>query len=576
MGILTYFEEKYRHARRYNQIIGVLLKYGFEDLVSYMEEKKRFTILKKIISKKTYQDATKYTKWEKMRMVCEELGPTYVKFGQLLSNRSDLLPAALIKELEKLQDGVPPVPGHIAQQLVEQELKKNTGELFAWFQPEAFASASMAQVHRATLKTGEQVVLKIQRPGIKQVIEQDIKVMLQLAEVFKNRIPSLKSFDPVGLVKNFEESIMKELDFVNESINLQRFYNNFTLDPNNKGYVHSPKVYRELTTSRVLTMEFIKGVKINDLQKLEAAGLDRKILARRLAISYFKQIYSYGFFHGDPHSGNLLVLENNVVCYIDYGMMGSIMRKDIQQIGLIFLSVKNKDVRRIIRSIQLLSDNQVIRNFRALESDLDEFVQNYAIQETMSENEISTILLSLKDIIVKHKLKVPSHFFMLARSVVSIEGVIRQLDPELDLVKLMQPYLLRTLANQYSPMKFAKGILSSIYEMGTYMEEFPRDFKNAIRKINTGEIKVDLRHKGIDPIVHTIHRVSKQLISAVIIAALIVGSSMMIVYKVPPFWKDTSAFGIVGLIIAAIISYGLISNIRSGDHDDWSGWDENQ
>lgn len=576
MGILTYFEEKYRHARRYNQIISVLLKYGFEDLVSYMEEKKRFTFLKKIISKKTYQDATRYTKWEKMRMVCEELGPTYVKFGQLLSNRSDLLPAALIKELEKLQDGVPPVPGPIAQQVVEQELKKNTGELFAWFQPEAFASASMAQVHRATLKTGEQVVLKIQRPGIKEVIEQDIKVMLQLAEIFKNRIPSLKSFDPVGLVKNFEESIMKELDFVNESISLQRFYNNFTLDPNNKGYVHSPKVYREYTTSRVLTMEFIKGVKINDIQKLEAAGLDRKILAKRLAISYFKQIYHYGFFHGDPHSGNLLVLENNVVCYIDYGMMGSIMRKDIQQIGLIFLSVKNKDVRRIIRSIQLLSDNQVIRNFRALESDLDEFVQNYAIQETMSENEISTILLSLKDIIVKHKLKVPSHFFMLARSVVSIEGVIRQLDPELDLVKLMQPYLLRTLANQYSPMKFAKGILSSIYEMGTYMEEFPRDFKNAIRKINTGEIKVDLRHKGIDPIVHTIHRVTKQLISAVIIAALIVGSSLMIVYKVPPFWKDTSAMGIVGLSIAAIIAYGLISNIRRGDHDDWSGWEENQ
>jgi ubiquinone biosynthesis protein len=511
-----------------------------------------------------------------MRMVCEELGPTYVKFGQLLSNRSDLLPAALIKELEKLQDGVPPVPGNIAQQLVEQELKKNTGELFAWFQPEAFASASMAQVHRATLKTGEQVVLKIQRPGIKEVIEQDIKVMLQLAEIFKNRIPSLKSFDPVGLVKNFEESIMKELDFVNESINLQRFYNNFTLDPNNKGHVHSPKVYREFTTPRVLTMEFIKGVKINDLQKLEAAGLDRKILAKRLAISYFKQIYRYGFFHGDPHSGNLLVLENNVICFIDYGMMGSIMQKDIQQIGLIFLSVKNKDIRRIIRSIQLLSDNQVIRNFRALESDLDEFVQNYAIQETMSENEISTILLSLKDIIVKHKLKVPSHFFMLARSIVSVEGVIRQLDPELDLVRLMQPFLLKTLARQYSPIKFAKGLLSSIYEMGTYMEEFPRDFKNAIRKINTGEIKVDLRHKGIDPIIHTIHRVSKQLISAVIIAALIVGSSLMIVYKVPPFWKETSAFGIVGLIIAAIIAYGLISNIRSGDHDDWSGWEENQ
>lgn len=576
MGLISFFEEKYKHVRRYNQIISVLLKYGFEDLVSYMEEKKRFAFVKKLLPKSTLNQSIKLTKWEKMRMVCEELGPTYVKFGQLLSNRGDLLPAELIKELEKLQDGVPPVPGNVAAQVVEQELKKKAEDIFEWFQPEAFASASMAQVHRATLKTGEQIVLKIQRPGIREVIEQDIKVMLYLAEVFRKRIPSLKSFDPVGLVKNFEEGIFKELDFINESINLQRFYNNFTEDDSNNGSIHSPKVYREYSTSKVLAMEFVQGVKINNLQKLEAAGLDKSLVAKRLAISYFKQIFKYGFFHGDPHPGNLLVLEGNVVCFLDYGMMGSIMKKDIQQIGFLFISVKNKDVRKIIRAIQMLSDNPVIRNYRALETDLNEFVQNYSVQESMKENEISTILLQLKDVIVKHKLKVPTHFFMLARSIVSIEGVIHQLDPDLNLTKLMQPYLLRTIANQYSPIKFTKGILSSIYEMGTYMEEFPRDLKNAIRKINTGEIKVDLRHKGIDPLVHTVHRVTKQLISAILIAALIIGSSLLLVYKVPPLWGNSSGLGVFGLIIAGLLAIGLINNLRRGDHDDWSGWEENQ
>ncbi len=254
MGLLDYFGKRYKHVKRYNQIMGVLLKYGFEDLVSYMEENKRFGFLKKLIPKSTYTRAMSLTKWEKMRMVCIELGPTFVKFGQILSNRPDLLPAPLITELEKLQDSVPPVPDKEAIRVVEQELKKPVSELFQTFNTRAFASASMAQVHRATLKTGENIVLKIQRPGIQQVIESDIKVMYHVAEVFSRRIPSLKTFDPVGLVRNFEESIMKELDFVHESVSIQRFNNNFINDPANKGYIHAPAVHRQFTTSRVLAM----------------------------------------------------------------------------------------------------------------------------------------------------------------------------------------------------------------------------------------------------------------------------------------------------------------------------------
>ena len=572
MGFISYIDGKYSYIKRYNQIMHVLFMYGFEDLVSYMEEKKTFKWFNKLIPKSTYEHAMNLSKWEKMRMVCETLGPTFVKFGQLMSNRPDILPADLIKELEKLQDSVPPLSGKIASQVIEQELKKKPEELFAWFEPEAFASASMAQVHRATLKTGEKVVLKIQRPEIKHTIEQDIKVMLYVAEIFNRRIPSLKSFDPIGLIKNFEISIMNELDFIHESINVQRFHNNFKEDETDKGYIHSPKVYRELTTSKVLTLEYIDGIKISDLQNLHNNGLDRKLVAKRLAVSYFKQVFNYGFFHADPHPGNLFVLPNNVICYIDYGMMGSIMTNDIEQFGNLFLAVRSKDVKGIIHSIQQLSDNPIVRNFRELETDINEFIQNYATQSE-NENELSTVLLELKDIIVKHGLKVPTHFFLIARSMVTVEGVIHQLDPDLDLTKMASPYFIRIVAKHYNPVKFVKRVLNSVYEMGMYMEDFPRDLKNAILKINTGEIKVDLRHQGIDPLVHTFNRISRQIISAVIMASLIIGSSLMVVYHITPLWGNTSLYGILGFIVSGLIALSMMKDLSRGDHDDWAGWE---
>jgi ubiquinone biosynthesis protein len=574
MGLLENISKRYSHLKRYNQVISIFLKYGFEDLVAYLNEKKRFNFIRKLIPKHTYQRALTLSKWEKIRLACEDLGPTFVKFGQILSNRPDLIPTPLIFELEKLQDSVPPIAGDKAIEVLEKELGKTTSQLFSDFEKTAFASASMAQVHRGVLKNGEKIVVKIQRPGIEEIIQSDIKVMYYLADVFSKRIPSLKSFDPLGLVKNFEESILKELDFIHESINIQRFHANFLKDQTNEGYIHSPKIYSEYTTSKIITMEYIEGIKISDAFKLKTNGYDSKIIAHRLALSYFKQIFNYGFFHADPHPGNLLVLPGNTICYLDYGMMGNIIRKDLEALGNLFLAIHAKDVRRIIKAIQQLSDNTIIRNYRELENDVNEFVQNYTYH-TIHQNEISTIMLELKDLIVKHGLKVPAHFFLLTRSMVTIEGVIRQLDSELDLSKLMRPFLIKLVAKHYDPLQFIKRSFNSIYELGMYMEEFPRDLKNAMRKINAGEIKVDLRHKGIDPLVHTINRVTKQLVSAVIVAALLIGSTQMIIHNIHPLWGQNSSVGIVGMILAGIIGLSMLKDLRRGDHDDWNGWKDN-
>src|SRR3989338_732908 len=574
MAIFDSIRRRYRSFVRFNRILRIFVRYGFEDVVSYLIETRRFPLLRKLVPRATRSNARKYTKYEKMRLVCEELGPTFIKFGQILSNRSDLLPAELIVQLEKLQDSLPPQPGAISRQVIETELKKPLEELFASYETEAFASASMAQVHKATLKTGEKVAIKVQRPEIRAMITEDIRIMYMLAAILERRIPSLKSFDPLGLVKNFEESILKELDFIHESVSIQRFARNITDDPNDNT-THVPTVYREYTTGKVLTMEFISGVKVTDSKILESNGYDRKEVAHKLAVTYIKQVFEYGFFHADPHPGNILVLPDGHICFLDFGMMGSILPRDIEILGNLFLSVRSKDVAKIIRTLMRMSEVISIRDIRSLEYEINEFVCNYSVS-SLHENEMSTVLLQLKDIIVLYDLKVPPHFFLLARSMVTIEGLIRNLDPGIDMLEIARPYLLKAIAKKLNPFKLGMKVLNGLYEIANYMEEFPNDLKNAIRKINTGKINVNLNHQGVDPLVHTLNRTAKQVASALVIAALLAGSALFIIHEIGPFWFGYSRYGVIGIIFATILGYGMVRNISRGDHDDWSGWKEDR
>lgn len=566
MGIIAGIGKNFRSISRYNQIVKVLIKYGFEDLVEYLEENNQYSFMRKLIPKASRKHAMAYSKWAKMRLVCEELGPTFVKFGQILSNRPDLVPLELTFELEKLHDNVPPMLESVAKQVVETELKDKVENLFAWFEPKPFASASIAQVHKVTLHSGKRVALKVQRLGIHDVILEDIKAMYKIAEVLERRIPSLKNFDPIGIVKNFEESILKEIDFINESINIQRFYNNLKNDKTLDQFAEAPKVYSAFTTSKVLAMEFIAGIKINQIDKLKAKNIDAKVIARRLTVSYFKQIFEYGFFHADPHPGNLLVLPNSHICYLDFGMMGSMLPRDVSIFSKLFVAITNKDVKIIIKTLQQLSNNVPISNMRDLEFDINEFVEKYYVRD-IHENEMSTVLLELKDIIIAHGLKVPTYFFLFARSLVTIEGVINKLDADLEQFEIAKPYLRTSITKKYNPIKMGKKVANSIVELADYMEEFPSDLKNAIRKINSGQIKVDLTHKGIDPMVHTLQRITKQLITTFIMVALIIGASLLIVFEIHPLWKSISVLGILSFIIAVVLGFGVLKNINKGDYD---------
>ncbi|WP_242093528.1 ABC1 kinase family protein [Aestuariivivens sediminicola] len=558
--------KRFKSISRYNQILKVLLKYGFDDFVQYLEENNHYRMIHKIIPDSTKRRVARYSKWAKMRLVCEELGPTFIKFGQILSNRPDLVPLELTFELEKLQDNVPQMTESEAREVVETELKDNVDNLFAWFEPVPFASASVAQVHKVTLPSGKRIALKIQRPGIFEVITEDIKVMYRIANLIEKRIPSLKHFDPVGLVKNFEVSILKELDFINESINVQRFYNNLAKDRSLEQFALAPKVYQEYTTSKVLALEFISGIKIDKIDKLKSHDMDIQVTARRLAISFFKQIFEYGFFHADPHPGNLLVLPNNHICYLDFGMMGSMLPRDILIFGKLFMAITERDVKKIIRVLQQLSNNAPILNRRELELDINEFVEKYYVRD-IHKNEMSTVLLELKDIIIAHGLKVPTYFFLFARSLVTIEGVLDKLDPNLEQFEIVKPYLRYSVTRRYNPLQMGVKIVNSFVELTDYIDEFPQDLKNAIRKINTGQIKVDLTHKGIDPMVHTLQRITKQLITAFLMVALIIGAALFIIFEVGALWNGISVLGMTSFTIAVILGFGMLRNIKKGDYD---------
>lgn len=268
-----------------------------------------------------------------------------------------------------------------------------------------------------------------------------------------------------------------------------------------------------------------------------------------------------------------MVMPNGEVCFLDFGLMGSILDRDIEMFGKLFMAVKAKDIKAIIKVLQQMSEITTISDMRSLEYALNEFVEIYSVN-SVHENEMSTILMELKDVVVEHGLKVPPHFFLLARSMVTIEGVIHHLDPDLDLLELARPYLIDVIKRKINPLKFGKKFLSGLIDLASYMEEFPQDLKNAIRKINNGKVKVDLTHKGIDPMVHTINRVTKQIVTSLLAAGLLVGAIILIVNKVEPFYHGVSVYGIIGVIIAGILGYGMWRDVRKGDHDDWKGWEE--
>lgn len=551
----------YRHIRRYRQIFSVLLKYGFEDIV---ERLKRNTFVR--FGRKFFRRTKSAEKFEhlstaqRLRMALAELGPTFIKLGQILSTRPDLVPLEFIKELEKLQDQVPPFPSDQAMKIVSAELNKSIADVFQAFSEQPIAAASIAQVHRATLRNGQPVVVKIQRPHIGKTIETDISILYDLAAILEKYLPESELYHPTAIVDEFAKTIRAELDFVREGRNIDRFRTYFKDDPT----LYIPLVYWEATTSHILTMEFINGCKISEIDFSQRPDLDRKIIARHGAAATLKMIFEMGLFHADPHPGNIFVLKNNVLAPLDFGMVGRLDEQTKNYLRNLLSAIVEKNIDKIIRIFMEAEVIDDATNNRLLRLDLNDFIDTY-YGIPLSQLKIEKLFGDLIDVLRRHRITLLSDVVLMAKALATIEGVGRSLDPEFNMMTLIEPYAMQLISQPFAPKKQLKEMAQFAQDTESLLKILPAELKYILKKVKKGKMNLIFEHRGLDRLITELDKSSNRLSFSLIIAALIIGSSIIIFSDKGPFVFGLSVFGLIGYLIAAILGLWLvIAILRSG------------
>jgi ubiquinone biosynthesis protein len=550
----------YRHLNRYRQIMAILFKYGFGDLLERLKIDQYIEAGLQAISKKRSDRFEKLTRPQRLRMAFEELGPTYIKLGQVLSTRPDLVPADVVSELAKLQDEVPPFPFPDVKAVVEAEFGAPAEELFDELEEQPLASASIGQVHKACLKDGEAVAVKFQRPDIQKVIEVDLEIMLHLATLAERHIKEFEIHRPVKIVEEFARTLEKEIDYRIEATNMERIARQFLDIP----HVYIPVVFREFTTSRVLTTELIDGIKISKIQKLEAAGLDKKVLADRLVGLVLKQAFDHGFFHADPHPGNIFVLADNVICLVDFGMMGLVDRATREEfIDLIDSLIHQHEV-KTAQVLLNLTDWDEQPDIRALEREVADFMGRH-LYKPLKDMEIGKLLQDLIELTIRFRLRIPPDIFLMIKALSAVESVGRTLDPEFDLIAHAAPFIKRVKLERFAPQRISSDVFDMMSRLLQFLQQFPKDLMDLAGMIREQRLGFQLEHKGLETILATQDQTSNRMSFAIIIAALIIGSALIVISEIPPLVFGISLIGIIGYLVAAIMGmWLLVAIIKKG------------
>ena len=548
----------YRHINRYREIIAILVKYGFGEVLAKLELQKHLDFGKGFILGEGAAEIAAVSHWQRVRMALEELGPTFVKFGQMMSTRPDMIPHELITELEKLQEEVPPFSTEDAKRIIAEELNSSVDRIFMDFSGSSIAAASIAQVHKAVLPDGEEVAVKIQRPDIDKIIEVDLEIMLHLATLAEKYLKEAEAIDIVKLVEEFARVIRKELNFRIEAAYIERFANNFQDDTT----IHVPHVYRDFSSSKVLTMEFIGGYKVTDITKTEVRehGIDPKVVASRGLDLILKQIFEHGFFHADPHPGNIRVLDGNVICFLDYGMMGRLSARHREDLADIFIGIISRDEHKITKTILKLTGRSHVRDVEELESDIAELIEVYAYG-SLKELEIGGVITHMGDVIIEHHLEGPRDFYLLAKALVTIEGVGRELDPEFNAVKHAEPFAEKLIMERMSPRKLIEDFYLSALETRLLLRDLPSEARDILARVRQGEVKIKFEHKGLDPMLKTLDQTNNRMVFAIVLASLVIGSALIVLSGVPPKWHEIPVIGIIGFLGAGIMAFWLLFSI---------------
>src|SRR5450631_3644095 len=549
-----------RSIRRYLNIVRVLSTYGFDQALEMLGLADMLVRSRRLLRSKSTPDIARLSAAERMRLALEELGPTFVKLGQLLSTRPDVIPHAFVHEFEKLQDNVPSFPfAEVTSQLV-QELGGPVEAFFAEIDPEPLAAASIAQVHRARLISGEDVVIKVRRPGIVELVESDISALMSLARLAERHIPGSEIYDPVALVREFARTIRREMDFSREGHTIEKFRDNFSGTP----WMHFPRVYWEQSARGVLTMEFVDGIKVSDQERLDLQGYHRKIIAQRGADSFLEMVLTHGFFHGDLHPGNLLILPDNTLCLLDYGIVGRLDDSLKTFLTDILYAIVNRDMDEIVSLLLFAGDISDSLDIRALKRDLFNFIDGY-YEIPLKEIEVGRMLMEFIEIITLYSIRIPSDLMLLAKALVLIESMGRSLNPAFNMVEHLRPFIEKGLRRKYSPRTVSRDINKILFSYLSLARNLPRDLKELINRINRNKFKIDLEHRGLDKFTADFDRSVNRLSISLILAAMIVGSSIIMQTDKGPQLLGFPVLALTGYTVAGLIGLWLVyAIIRSG------------
>ncbi len=546
----------YRHVQRYRQILSVLFKYGFDDLVEILRiDHYLGPGLEKLVRQRR-EGLRDLTRPQRVRLALEELGPTFIKLGQALSTRPDLLPGDYFSEFQKLQDDIAPVPFSEIEKVLETELHAPSERLFAEIEREPLAAASIGQVHRARLNDGTRVVIKVQRPNIRTTIRVDLEILYQLARLLERHLKGWDIQQPTRIVEEFSRTLDKELNYSIEAAHLERFARQFEGDRT----VYVPRVFHEVSSRRVLTLEYVEGVKVSDLQELRREGHDFKQIARRGADLIMKQVFVHGFFHGDPHPGNILVMPGEVICFLDFGMMGRLNRTVREDFVDLLTAVLRRDETKATQCLLRLLNWDDPPERRELERDVAELIDQYGYRR-LQEIEFGTLVQQLQEMVMRHRLGMPPDLFLMMKALSTIEGVGRMLDPEFDAFKHAAPFIRRIQLDRLRPLRLIEGAMDSGSELYRLLNEIPGELRELLHQARHGDMKLEFEHRGLESLYHTLDRVSNRLAFSIVLASLVIGSSLIVVAGLPPTWHNIPVIGLGGFLLAGAMGFKLVLSI---------------
>ena len=550
-----------RDLPRLHEIASVMIRYGWGDLVRLLGISGALERAGRVLHWHSTSEISQLDAPVRIRRALEELGPTFVKLGQLLATRVDMFPPQWIAEFEKLHSQVPAVPYDILYLDLVAAIKGEPAKVFAEFNPLPLAAASIAQVHRATLKDGTAVVVKIRRPGIEGVIRADLRILEHVAKLLESEVPDSRRYDPVHIVSQFRRSLMRELDLAREARNIDQFARHFADDP----LVKIPRVYWEFTNDRVNVQEEIVGMAGVAPDKLRASGLDPKLLAARGADAVLRMVLEHGFFHADPHPGNMLFLPDNRIGIIDFGMVGMLTHLRRNQIVDMLHALTLKDEQAMLQVLLDWSGESVNDEDR-LAYDVTELLQNYDDLQ-LKDVKIGALLNDITALMRDNNLVLPADLTLLFKTLITLEGLGQQLDPEFHMIDHVTPFVEHIIQQRYTPQALLARGRKSVRETLEVLADVPRDLRHLLRDMRRGRVKIDLDLKRLDHFGHQLDGASNRLTMGILTASLVVGSSIIMTVEGGPKLFGLPFFGLLGFLIAFFNSLWIIFSIwRSGKH----------